>query len=375
MSPTPPVSVLRGTPVVPGVAYAPAVDRHRRGLADGRRGLRAGRLPRRRGGARGVRRRGRAPPRRGSTARAAARQRRGRRGAHRHRRAGPDKGLRAAVRKRLAAGDPLLVALARRGRAVRRRLHPDGRPDGRAGHRPARHRAPGDRAPGRRARAGRARARRAVGAGRRGPRAGRHRRARRRAPWSPWSPRRAAPPATPRSSPASSASPAWSASPALLDGPRRHPRSWSTARRARSTLEPGRRGGRARWSPRPRAAREALDRWTGPGRTADGTPVKLLANVADGASAPPPAAGPGRGRRAVPHRAVLPQPQGRAVASRSRPTSTPACSRPFGDRPLRRGPHPRRRLGQADRLRHPRGRGEPRPRRPRAAAVASTTPA
>ncbi|MCW2512362.1 MAG: phosphoenolpyruvate--protein phosphotransferase, partial [Mycobacterium sp.] len=43
------------------------------------------------------------------------------------------------------------------------------------------------------------------------------------------------------------------------------------------------------------AAREALDRWTGPGRTADGTPVKLLANVADGASATSAAAGPVEG--------------------------------------------------------------------------------
>ncbi|QWZ09133.1 phosphoenolpyruvate--protein phosphotransferase [Nocardioides panacis] len=44
-----------------------------------------------------------------------------------------------------------------------------------------------------------------------------------------------------------------------------------------------------------RAGREALDRWTGPGRTADGTPVKLLANVADGASATSAAAGPVEG--------------------------------------------------------------------------------
>jgi phosphoenolpyruvate-protein phosphotransferase (PTS system enzyme I) len=41
-----------------------------------------------------------------------------------------------------------------------------------------------------------------------------------------------------------------------------------------------------------RAAREALARWTGPGRTADGTSVKLLANVADGASAASSAGGP-----------------------------------------------------------------------------------
>jgi phosphoenolpyruvate-protein phosphotransferase (PTS system enzyme I) len=44
-----------------------------------------------------------------------------------------------------------------------------------------------------------------------------------------------------------------------------------------------------------RAAREALERWSGPGRTSDGTPVKLLANVADGASAASAGAGPVEG--------------------------------------------------------------------------------
>jgi phosphotransferase system enzyme I (PtsI) len=44
-----------------------------------------------------------------------------------------------------------------------------------------------------------------------------------------------------------------------------------------------------------RAARAALESWTGPGRTADGTPVKLLANVADGASARSSAEGPVEG--------------------------------------------------------------------------------
>jgi phosphotransferase system enzyme I (PtsI) len=44
-----------------------------------------------------------------------------------------------------------------------------------------------------------------------------------------------------------------------------------------------------------RAAREALAQWTGPGRTADGTPVKLLANVADGTSAVKAGAGPVEG--------------------------------------------------------------------------------
>ena len=44
-----------------------------------------------------------------------------------------------------------------------------------------------------------------------------------------------------------------------------------------------------------RAAREALAQWTGPGRTADGTSVKLLANVADGTSAAKAGDGPVEG--------------------------------------------------------------------------------
>jgi phosphotransferase system enzyme I (PtsI) len=44
-----------------------------------------------------------------------------------------------------------------------------------------------------------------------------------------------------------------------------------------------------------RAAREALASWNGPGETADGTPVKILANVADGESARGAASGPVEG--------------------------------------------------------------------------------
>ncbi len=44
-----------------------------------------------------------------------------------------------------------------------------------------------------------------------------------------------------------------------------------------------------------RAARAALEQWSGPGRTSDGTPVKLLANVADGTSAASAGAGPVEG--------------------------------------------------------------------------------
>jgi phosphoenolpyruvate-protein phosphotransferase (PTS system enzyme I) len=44
-----------------------------------------------------------------------------------------------------------------------------------------------------------------------------------------------------------------------------------------------------------RERREALSSWTGPGVTADGTPVKILANVADGESARAAASGPVEG--------------------------------------------------------------------------------
>ena len=80
----------------------------------------------------------------------------------------------------------------------------------------------------------------------------------------------------------------------LLDAPRRHPRPGRRydGRGARSSRTPRRPRAQVAEA---RAAREALDRWTGPGRTADGTPVKLLANVADGASAAAAGAGPVEG--------------------------------------------------------------------------------
>ena len=128
---------------------------------------------------------------------------------------------------------------------------------------------------------------------------------------SRWSPSAAARPATPRSSPASSASPAWSAppgvmtleagTPLLVDGTAGTVERRPTPTRPRALVEAD------------RAQREALESWTGPGETADGTRVKLLANVADGESARAAADRAGRGRRAVPHRAVLPQPRRRAV--------------------------------------------------------------
>ena len=167
----------------------------------------------------------------------------------------------------------------------------------------------------------------AVGAGRRGPRA---------RPTPPASTRRVVARAGDRARrpdqphrdhrPPARRSPAWSARPGAMA-------------LAAGTLAPGRRRRPATVEPRPdadeaarlveadRAAREALATWTGPGATADGTRVKLLANVADGESARAAAVGPGRGRRAVPHRAVLPQPRRRAVRRGAGRRSTPRCSR------------------------------------------------
>ncbi len=117
-----------------------------------------------------------------------------------------------------------------------------------------------------------------------------------------------------------------------------------------------------------RAARAALDSWTGPAETTDGVRVKLLANVADGSSARTAAQAPVEGvglfrtelcfldRRDEPDAEEQGQIYGEVLAGVRR----------LG--PVRRRPHPRRRLGQADRLRDPRGRGEPGPRRTRPAA-------
>ena len=150
----------------------------------------------------------------------------------------------------------------------------------------------------------------------------------------------------------------------LVDGERRHRRD-----RRRTPTRP-----RARVAA-DREARAALASWTGPAATADGIPVKLLANVADGASA---ASGGARRRSRASglFRTELcfldrkDEPIGRGAGRDLR-----RRARAVRRRPVRRGPHPRRRLRQADRLRHPRGRGEPRPRRARPAARPSATPA
>ena len=120
------------------------------------------------------------------------------------------------------------------------------------------------------------------------------------------------------------------------------------------------------WPPTSRRAR----RWPGgpaPAATARRHPGQAAGQRADGASAR-------HGRRRRRPRAwacSAPSCASSAArtsrASRSRPTSTPRCSR-LRRRPVRRAAHPRRRLGQAARLRHPAGRGEPGARRPRSAA-------
>ena len=70
-----------------------------------------------------------------------------------------------------------------------------------------------------------------------------------------------------------------------MDDPGRQPRARRRRGRARSSSTPTPTRPRARVAREPRGPRARSRRWTGPAATADGTPVKLLANVADGASA------------------------------------------------------------------------------------------
>ena len=124
----------------------------------------------------------------------------------------------------------------------------------------------------------------------------------------------------------------------------------------------------------PRAPRGAAQAWTGPAATADGIAVKMLANVADGdvrrvGRGASPCEGVGLFRTEL------------CFLNRSDEPSVDEQADIYAEvldavrrRPLRRRPHPRRRLRQAGRVRDPRGRGEPRARRARPAAVASTTP-
>ena len=117
-----------------------------------------------------------------------------------------------------------------------------------------------------------------------------------------------------------------------------------------------------------REQRAALAAWAGPGRTKDGAPVKLLANVADGASArkavEQPVEGVGLFRTEL---CFLDRQEEPTVAEQA--DIYAEVLEPFGEGAVRRRAHPRRGLRQARRLRDPRGRGEPRPRRARPAPL------
>ena len=125
-----------------------------------------------------------------------------------------------------------------------------------------------------------------------------------------------------------------------------------------------------RTAARERAARAAARnrRWAGPGATADGRRVTLLANVGDARGAAQPRPLRGRGRRPVPHRVPVPRPAARPARASSRPAYRRRFET-FGTGEGRR-PDARRRGGQAAAV--PRAAGEePNPAlgRPRPAAL------
>ena len=110
-----------------------------------------------------------------------------------------------------------------------------------------------------------------------------------------------------------------------------------------------------------------------PGQTADGKPIRILANVADGDSArsavEAPVEGVGLFRTELCFLNPKEEPtRRRAGRDLRRGAGRLPRERPGRPRPLRRRPDPRRRLRQAARLREPDRRGEPRPRCPRPAA-------
>jgi phosphotransferase system enzyme I (PtsI) len=188
-----------------------------------------------------------------------------------------DKGLQKAIGKHLAAGTGPHHRGHRGRRGVCRAVRSARRLLRRAGHRPQ-----GRPQPGRRPAA---RPRRPRGSGlsrperhrRPRPRPGRDRDARPE-PWSAASsPRRAGAPATPRSSLPRWGSPRSCSSP----GPRRsqRARSWpSTATRVRSPRTRARTTS-ASWSANASGAGRRWPAQHGPGRTRDGHPIALLANI------------------------------------------------------------------------------------------------
>ena len=97
--------------------------------------------------------------------------------------------------------------------------------------------------------------------------------------------------------------------------------------------------------------REELARWSGPAATADGVPVKLLANVADAPSAAKASEAPVEGVGLFRTELCF-------LSSKDEPSVEEQADIYAGvlvavrHRPVRRGAHPRRRFRQADRLRH-----------------------
>ena len=254
-----------------------------------------------------------------------------------------DKGLRGAVAKPWRQGSDAARRRARRGGAVRRRLHRHGRADGRARHRPARHRTAPGGPPGRRARARRGRrptSPRCCVAAR--PRPRRHRGA------GPRGGRSAL--VTERGGATSHTAiiarqlgipcvVGWPARSRLdgrgLRGGRRRRPDGRARRRRRATPAAGSRpstGGPRRWLRGParphRRRRAASSCW----------PTWPTASPAAGGG------GAGRGRRAVPDRAVLPGPPRRAVRrGAGRAIYAEVLGAFDGHGRPRRRPHPRRR--------------------------------
>ena len=369
----PPVR-LHGTPVVPGVVLAPVAAGARRGVARPR-SRRSARRTRRRGrGAGGVRRSGRGRGRRVHR-QGGPRERRGRRGAHGERRAGPRQGAALGGAQAARRGGDDLLAPCRRPSTSSSASSPqmgglmaERVTDLRDIERRLVARLVGEPEPGVRD------ARRALACS------------------SPRTSRRPTPPGL---------------DPALVRGPgdrerrphqphrdhrpparhpvrgrrRRRARGWRPAPACWSTARPGRsRSTRTRTRPRrrvdeDRAARAALRLVDRARPTADGVPVKLLANVADGDSARAAAGAPVEGVGLFRTELCFLDRSDEPTVEEQAQVYAEVLRRVRRRRPVRRRPHARRGLRQADRVRDPR----PARRTPRSASAAcgcpSATPA
>ena len=301
-------TVLRGVPAVAGVQYAPVIrpgarprvdaDATASGLDESARAEETARFTAA-AGAVAARLRERA-------ANASARRPRYSQPPPRWLRTGPGS---AAAEKRIKDGTPAVAAVVGGGRAVRRHVHPARRADGGTRHRPARHPRPRHRGTERPAGARRPAARDAVDPVRRGSRARRHR--------GPGPDARC----RPRHHTGRADQPHRDHRPAARhpvrrrrrgtrcraagnDGARRrHPRAQSRWRRMPQRAQ-------ARPSPQ-RSARPNRQRVVGSGCHRRRPRGSILANVQDGAAARAAERDPGRRRRPVPHRTVLPQPRHR----------------------------------------------------------------